>query len=86
MAENDNSGAPAPLEDAGATIPALLFECRLTVEATVAGLQSLAPKAPEPIKSELAVLVLFAQQAAKAFEALASRVTDILPLSFGGQA
>ena len=80
MAENDNNGAPAPTEDVAVTIAALLFECRLTVEASIAGLQSISLKSPEPVKSELAVCLRFVSQAAEAFEALAGKLVGILPM------
>lgn len=81
MAEYDNTGTPAPREDLHVAIAALLFECRLTNESARVGLESLSARHPaEPLNSELAVVTRFVQQTAEAFDALALKLVEALPL------
>jgi hypothetical protein len=81
MAENDNTGAPAPKEDPHIAIATTLFEARIGLEAAQAGLASLALRyLQQPLNSELGVVSGFLQQSAEAFEALARKLVEVLPL------
>jgi hypothetical protein len=81
MADNDNNGASAPMEDAHIAIATTLFEARIGLEAAQAGLASLALRYPQqPLNSELGVVGGFVQQSAEAFEALALKLIEVLPL------
>ena len=81
MADHDNTGAPAPREDLAVSVAALLFECRLANEAARVGLESLSARHPQdPLHSELVVVAGFIIQAAEAFEALALKLIEALPL------
>jgi hypothetical protein len=81
MATDEHTGAAAPREDLLAAITALLFESRLAIEATRAGLQTMALQHPDPLKSALDVLVRFLSQALEAFEALAAKLAEVLPIN-----
>ena len=61
-------------------IASLLFECRLAIEAARAGLQTLVLQHPDPLKSALEVLLRFVSQAVEAFEALAVKLAEALPI------
>ena len=81
MAENDNTGASAPKEDPHIAIATTLFEARIGLEAAQAGLASLTLRYPQqPLNAELGVVAGFLQQSAEAFEALARKLVDVLPL------
>lgn len=81
MAEHDNTGASAPMEDAHVAIATTLFEARIGLEAAQAGLASLAMRNPqEPLNSELGVVSRFVQQSADAFEVLVPQLCKVLPL------
>jgi hypothetical protein len=81
MAKNDNTGASAPMEDVHVAIAASLFEARIGLEASAAGLASLALRYPqEPLKSELNVVAGFIQQSADAFQAMTLKLVEVLPL------
>jgi hypothetical protein len=81
MATDEHTGAQAPREDLPVAIGTLLFECRLTIEAARAGLQTLTLQHPAPLKSELEVVLRFVSQAVEAFEALAAKLAEALPLT-----
>ena len=81
MAENDNTGAPASREELAVSVATLLFEGRIGLEAALAGLASLALRHPqEPLKSELDIVAGFVQQSVDAFEAMAVKLCEVLPL------
>ena len=79
MAADEHTGTQAPGEDLSVAIASLLFECRLAIEAVLMGLRTLALKFPA-LKSDIDVVVRFAQQGAEAFEALALKLIEVLPL------
>jgi hypothetical protein len=60
-------------------IASLLFECRLTLEAVLMGLRTLVLRHPV-LKTEIDVVLRFAQQGTEAFEALALKLAEVLPL------
>jgi hypothetical protein len=81
MAENDNNGAPAPKEDPHIVIATTLFEARIGLEAAHAGLASLTLRySQQPLNSELGIVSGFVQQSTEAFEALARKLVEVLPL------
>jgi hypothetical protein len=79
MANNDNTGTPMSGEDLIAAIASLLMESRLGIEASLMGLRTLSLKHPV-LKPEIDVVLRFASQAAEAFEALALKLVELLPL------
>jgi hypothetical protein len=79
MATDEHSGAQAPDKDLPVAISTLLFECRLTIEAARAGAQILSLQHPH-LKPELDVLLRFVSQAVEAFEALAVKLAEALPI------
>ena len=81
MADNEHTGAPASKEDPHIAIATTLFEARIGLEAAQAGLASLTLRYPqEPLNSELGVVSGFVQQSAEAFESLAKKLVEVLPL------
>lgn len=82
MADNDDTGAPSVGEDVTVQIAILLFEARLTVECTVAGLHTLIRQySDEPLRSEIQAVQGYATQAAESFEALAIALNRHLGIS-----
>jgi hypothetical protein len=79
MAADEHTGTQAPGEDLSVAIASLLFECRLTLEAVLMGLRTLVLRHPF-LKTEIDVVLRFAQQGAEAFEALALKLVEVLPL------
>jgi len=68
-------------EDISVDEATTLFEARIGLEAAQAGLASLTLRYPQqPLNSELGVVSGFLQQSAEAFEALARKLVDVLPL------
>lgn len=62
-------------------IATTLFEARIGLEAAQAGLASLTLRYPQqPLNSELGVVAGFVQQSSDAFEALARKLVEVLPL------
>jgi hypothetical protein len=79
MAADEHTGAGAPTEDLSVAIATLLMESRLGIEASLMGLRTLSIKHPS-LKPEIDVVLHFASQAAEAFEALALKLAEMLPL------
>jgi hypothetical protein len=72
MAENDNTGAPgAGNEDFRVEVSTLLFELRIAIEATIAGIQRVITRpVAAPIQGELNIVLRLMQQGAEALNTL----------------
>jgi hypothetical protein len=72
MADNDNTGVPdRGNEDLRVEASTLLFEVRLAIEATIAGIQRVITRpVAAPVQGELSIVLRLMQQGAEALNTL----------------
>jgi hypothetical protein len=72
MADNDNTGVPdRGNEDLRVEVSTLLFEVRLAIEATIAGIQRVITRpVAAPVQGELSIVLRLMQQGAEALNTL----------------